>query len=125
MMVFLKERIQFETESQMQDSASVFQLNILKTSRTLTDDGEWKTELLQSNYLADLYIVTFSTPWTYVYTLYNDRSLAETAIEESAWIVESKRNQQLSCRVCGAAAGECDGYCTALPNELDDVSEFI
>jgi hypothetical protein len=29
------------------------------------------------------------------------------------------------CPVCGALVGECDGYCNALPNELDDESEAI
>jgi len=29
------------------------------------------------------------------------------------------------CHDCGASIGECDGNCTALPNELDDESEFI
>jgi hypothetical protein len=28
-----------------------------------------------------------------------------------------------ACLTCGASIGECDGYCTALPNELDDESE--
>jgi hypothetical protein len=29
------------------------------------------------------------------------------------------------CTVCGAAIGECSGYCTALPNELDDVEKEV
>lgn len=29
------------------------------------------------------------------------------------------------CPACGAAIGECDGYCPALPNELDDVIETL
>jgi hypothetical protein len=29
----------------------------------------------------------------------------------------------MRCSTCGASIGECDGYCTALPNELDDESE--
>lgn len=28
------------------------------------------------------------------------------------------------CTHCGAAIGECDGYCNALPNELDDATEM-
>ena len=31
--------------------------------------------------------------------------------------------ENTACTVCGAAIGECDGYCSALPNELDDSSE--
>ena len=27
------------------------------------------------------------------------------------------------CPNCGAAIGECSGYCNALPNELDDASD--
>jgi len=29
------------------------------------------------------------------------------------------------CPACGAAIGECDGYCPALPNELDDTTEIV
>ena len=32
--------------------------------------------------------------------------------------------ENTACTVCGAAIGECNGYCSALPNELDDASEM-
>jgi hypothetical protein len=34
------------------------------------------------------------------------------------------RMTSTDCPVCGALIGECDGFCTALPNELDDAPEY-
>ena len=53
-------------------------------------------------------------------------TMALLAIYENEYNVRDLKNSVLSlqyCSTCGAVLGECSGYCTALPNELDDESE--
>jgi len=53
-------------------------------------------------------------------------TMALLAIYENEYLARGLDKSVLSmqyCLTCGAVLGECSGYCTALPNELDDESE--
>ena len=53
-------------------------------------------------------------------------TMALVAIYENEYLARGLNNAAsltTDCSTCGASIGECDGYCTALPNELDDESE--
>ncbi len=53
-------------------------------------------------------------------------TMALVAIYENEYLARGLDKSVLSmqyCSTCGAVLGECSGYCTALPNELDDESE--
>jgi len=53
-------------------------------------------------------------------------TMALVAIYENEYLARGLNNAvslTTDCSTCGASIGECNGYCTALPNELDDESE--
>jgi len=37
----------------------------------------WKTEISKSNHIADLWIVSYESPWLYTYDFYNNAAEAE------------------------------------------------
>jgi len=53
-----------------------------------------------------------------------DCTVCGASIGECDGFCTALPNELDDCVVCGASIGECDGFCTALPNELDDASEF-
>ena len=54
-------------------------------------------------------------------------TMAILAIYETEYLargLDQSVSSMQYCPTCGAMIGECSGYCTALPNELDDESEY-